>query len=165
MQFEREMKKENHSPSNSSVDEARIFRNLKVMANHTHMTRVLQWLCTGFLGRIGWDDEQGQLSCIREKQACMELCHDPDESVWVWAGWQTTAGDIGVGICCGLCDKKEAADHQASSGQLEKMSCLLALVLMEDSDNADICRRDNTEGQLQSHGISSWREEESRRAG
>lgn len=86
-------------------------------------------------------------------------------SIWVWAGWQTNAGYIGVGVCYRLCDKKEAADHQASFGQLEEISCSLALVLMEDSNNADVCRRDNTEGQKQSHGISSWREEESRRSG
>lgn len=104
-----------------------------------YMTGVLPWMDNSFLGRTGWDSEEGKNALdVREQWKCMELClgkdDEPDESIRFKIAGGTNWGGTVVGICYRLPDHREA--DEAFFRQLGETSHSQALVLMEGLEPA-----------------------------
>ena len=64
------------------------------------VTRGLQMMGAGSLGRTGWEGDEGELPFVREQWDLLELClglnDEPTESLWVRISRQSDVGDTAV---------------------------------------------------------------------
>ena len=72
------------------------------------------------------------------KELCLRNCHDQVESLWVKTADQSSKGHLAAAVCYRPPDQEEAVD-EAFLLQRQEVSCLRALLLMEDFNHPDIC--------------------------
>ena len=118
------------------------------------VTGVLERKDTGFLGRTGRGNEEGDVTLyVIDQLECMELHLGVDEelteSLWVRSKGRTGIGDIIVGVCYRL-PKQEGQVDEALYRQTVAASSSKGLVLMGDFNHPDTCWGDNTAGHKQS---------------
>ena len=92
-------------------------------------------------------------SYVRKWTDCEELrlrnSHDQVESLWVKTADQSSKGHLAAAVCYRPPDQEEAVD-EAFLLQRQEVSCLRALLLMEDFNHPDICWDSATVGGRQS---------------